>query len=125
MLKELNITKPIASNIDTSTSITLSTITGEDNNTAMPKESSAKDISHDNTNTTDTSSQDSTSNSSSNQTDKSEEAEETSMPARQQKKSNALTEAALIQQTKSVHSAKKGVHFDAELDDPGETIIQE
>ena len=125
MLKELNVTKPIASNIDTSTNVTISTITGEGNATSMPTESLAKDISDDNTNTTATSSQDSTSNSSSNQTDKSEETEETSMPAQQQKKSNALTEAALIQQTKSVHSAKKGIHFDAELDDPGETIIQE
>eukprot|EP00957_Ditylum_brightwellii_P027957 2112223-Ditylum_brightwellii.AAC.1 len=124
-LKELNIMKPIASNIDTSTSITMSTVTGEGNTTAMPKESPAKDISDDNTNTTATSSQDSTSDSLSNQADEPDETEETSTSTQQWKKSNALTKAALIQQRKSVHNAKKGIHFDADLDDPGETIIQE
>eukprot|EP00957_Ditylum_brightwellii_P186597 14206966-Ditylum_brightwellii.AAC.1 len=123
-LKEINVTKPIASNIDTSISITISTITGERSTTAMPKESPAKDISNDNTNTTDTSYQDSTSNSSSDQADKCDETEETSMLAHPWKKSNSLTKAALIQQRKLVCNAKKGVHFDTGLDDPGETIIQ-
>eukprot|EP00957_Ditylum_brightwellii_P071295 5419443-Ditylum_brightwellii.AAC.2 len=75
MLKELNVTKPIKSNIDTSTSITISTITGEGNTTDMPKESPAKDISNNNTNTTATSSQDSTYNNSSDQADESDETE--------------------------------------------------
>eukprot|EP00957_Ditylum_brightwellii_P203818 15336354-Ditylum_brightwellii.AAC.1 len=125
MLKELNVTKPITSNIDTSTSITISTFTGEGNTTAMPKEMLAKDISNDNTKTAATSSQDSISNSSSNQVDESNNTEETSMSTQPQKKCNTLTKAALIQQRKSVCNAKKAVHFDADLDDPGETITQE
>eukprot|EP00957_Ditylum_brightwellii_P051842 3931646-Ditylum_brightwellii.AAC.1 len=42
VLKKLNVTKPIANNIDTSTSVTISTITGEGNTNAIPKESTAK-----------------------------------------------------------------------------------
>eukprot|EP00957_Ditylum_brightwellii_P200020 15247883-Ditylum_brightwellii.AAC.1 len=101
MLKELNVIKSIASNVDTSTSVTISTITGEGNTTATLKESMAKGVSNDNTNTTTTSSQDSMFDSSSNQTDETNEIEETSMPLQPQKKSNALTKAALIQQRKS------------------------
>eukprot|EP00957_Ditylum_brightwellii_P129669 9891687-Ditylum_brightwellii.AAC.1 len=124
-LKELNIMKPIVINIDTSFSVTISTITLEGNTTAMPKESSVKDISDDNTNTTATSSQDSTSDRSSNQVDKPDETEETSTSVQQRKKSSSLTKAALVQQRKSVCNAKKGIHFDADFDDPRETIIQE
>eukprot|EP00957_Ditylum_brightwellii_P125773 9588320-Ditylum_brightwellii.AAC.1 len=69
MLKELNVMTPIASNIDTSTSITISTITGEGNTTAMPKDSTAKDVNNDNTNTTATSSQDFMPDNSSDQAD--------------------------------------------------------
>eukprot|EP00957_Ditylum_brightwellii_P134682 10267459-Ditylum_brightwellii.AAC.1 len=36
ILKELNVTKPITSNIDTSNSVTISTITGEGNITMLP-----------------------------------------------------------------------------------------
>eukprot|EP00957_Ditylum_brightwellii_P141624 10789089-Ditylum_brightwellii.AAC.2 len=104
-LTELNVMKPIVSNIDTSTSIMISTITGEGNTTAMPKESPAKDITHPT------------------KTDEPDETEEMSMSTQQQKKANALTKAVLIQQRKSVCNAKKGVHFDVDLDGPGETII--
>eukprot|EP00957_Ditylum_brightwellii_P065841 4994029-Ditylum_brightwellii.AAC.1 len=117
--------KPIASNIDTSISITISTITGEGSTTVTLKESPAKDISDDSTNTTATSSQNFTSDSSSDHADKPNETEETSTSAQQQKKSNALTKAVLIQQRKLVHNAKRGIHFGADLDDPGKTIIQE
>eukprot|EP00957_Ditylum_brightwellii_P170336 12965515-Ditylum_brightwellii.AAC.1 len=79
-LKELNVTKPIASNIVTSTSITISTITGEGITTTMSKESTAKDISDDNINITATSSQDSMSDNSSDQADETEEIEEMSAP---------------------------------------------
>eukprot|EP00957_Ditylum_brightwellii_P080925 6156091-Ditylum_brightwellii.AAC.1 len=51
-LKELNVMKPIASNIDTSTSVIVNTITGEGNTITMPKENTAKEISDRNTNTT-------------------------------------------------------------------------
>eukprot|EP00957_Ditylum_brightwellii_P197920 15078169-Ditylum_brightwellii.AAC.1 len=71
-LKELSVTKPIASNINTSTSITPSTITEEGNITPMPKESPAKDISSDNIKTTATA-------------DKSDETKEISAPAQQPK----------------------------------------
>eukprot|EP00957_Ditylum_brightwellii_P135597 10339510-Ditylum_brightwellii.AAC.1 len=123
-LKELNIMKPITNNIDTSTSVTISTITGEGDTVTMPKENTAKDISDDNTNTTATSSQNSTSESSTNQGEL-DETEDFSTSTQEWKKSNALSKAALIQKRKSVHNAKKGVHFDVDLDDPGETIIQE
>eukprot|EP00957_Ditylum_brightwellii_P106745 8143759-Ditylum_brightwellii.AAC.1 len=91
----------------------------------MPKESPAKDISDDNANPTATISQDFTSDSSSDQADESNETKETSAPARKQKKSNTLSKTALRQQRKSAHNAKKGIHFDTDLDDPGVTIIQE
>eukprot|EP00957_Ditylum_brightwellii_P069892 5307824-Ditylum_brightwellii.AAC.1 len=80
ILKELNVTKPTASNIDTSTSVTMSTITGEGNTTAMLKESTTKDIISDNTNTTATSSQNSISDNSSNQADETNDVEETPTP---------------------------------------------
>eukprot|EP00957_Ditylum_brightwellii_P020479 1543588-Ditylum_brightwellii.AAC.1 len=65
MIKELNIMKPITSNIDTSNSVTINTITGEGNTTTTPKERSVKEISDTNTNTTVTSLQESTSDNSS------------------------------------------------------------
>eukprot|EP00957_Ditylum_brightwellii_P172352 13120842-Ditylum_brightwellii.AAC.1 len=61
-LKELNVTKPITSNIDTSNSVTISTITGEGNITTMLKDNTVKEISNDNTNSTAISLQDSSSN---------------------------------------------------------------
>eukprot|EP00957_Ditylum_brightwellii_P207921 15355127-Ditylum_brightwellii.AAC.1 len=61
MLKELNITKPITSNINTYNSIMISTITGEDNSTTMLKDNTVKEISDDNTNSTATSLHDSSS----------------------------------------------------------------
>eukprot|EP00957_Ditylum_brightwellii_P170152 12952241-Ditylum_brightwellii.AAC.1 len=96
----------------------MSTITVEGNTNAMPKESPAKDINHDNTNTTATSFKDSTSDSSSNQADEPGETEESSTSTEQWKKSKA-------QQRKSVCNTKKGIHFDSDLDNPVETIIQE
>eukprot|EP00957_Ditylum_brightwellii_P208455 15357533-Ditylum_brightwellii.AAC.1 len=63
--KELNIMKPIASNIDAAINVTISKITGEGNTVTTPKVNIAKNISEDNTNTTAVSSKDSTSESSS------------------------------------------------------------
>eukprot|EP00957_Ditylum_brightwellii_P069630 5288533-Ditylum_brightwellii.AAC.1 len=85
MLKELNVTKPIASSIDTLTSVTISTITEEGNTIAMPNDSTAKDVSDDNTNTTATSSRDFMSDSSSNKVNETNEIEETSMPLQPRK----------------------------------------
>eukprot|EP00957_Ditylum_brightwellii_P153800 11706321-Ditylum_brightwellii.AAC.1 len=59
VLKELNVTKPITSNIDTSNSVTISTITGKGNITMTLKDNTAKEIRDDNTNSTATSLQDS------------------------------------------------------------------
>eukprot|EP00957_Ditylum_brightwellii_P208422 15357365-Ditylum_brightwellii.AAC.1 len=97
MHKELNVTKPIANNIDTSTSIIICAITGEGNTTTTPKESTAKDVIDDNANTTATSSQDFTSDISSDQADETNEIEQMSMLLQPWKKLNALTKAALIQ----------------------------
>eukprot|EP00957_Ditylum_brightwellii_P163216 12428239-Ditylum_brightwellii.AAC.1 len=100
--KELNVTKPIASNIDTSNDVTISTITGEGNTTVTPKESSVKEVNDDNTNTTATSSHGSTSDNSSEKADETDKTEETSTSLQPWKKSNDLTKAALIQCRKSV-----------------------
>eukprot|EP00957_Ditylum_brightwellii_P066710 5062218-Ditylum_brightwellii.AAC.1 len=89
--------KAIASNIDTSTSVTISTITGEGNTTAIPKESIVKDVSDDNTNITATSSQDSTSDNSCDQTDETNEIKEMSASLQPWKKWNTLTKKSLIQ----------------------------
>eukprot|EP00957_Ditylum_brightwellii_P088169 6715599-Ditylum_brightwellii.AAC.1 len=100
-LKELNVMKPIASNIDTSTSIKISTITGKGNTITMPKENTANQISDDNTNNAVTSSHDSTSESSSDQVEESDKTKDLSMSTQQWKKSNALSKAVLIQNRKS------------------------
>eukprot|EP00957_Ditylum_brightwellii_P065399 4961177-Ditylum_brightwellii.AAC.1 len=78
MLKELNVMKPITGNIDTSNSVTISTVTGEGNTTMTPKESSVKEASDNNTNTTVTNLQDSTSDNSSYPTEETDKMEETS-----------------------------------------------
>eukprot|EP00957_Ditylum_brightwellii_P056189 4259519-Ditylum_brightwellii.AAC.1 len=106
-LKELHVMKPIASNIDTSTSVTISTITGEGNTATTPKENTAKEISDDNTNTIATSSQDSTSESSSDQVEESDKTEDLSMPTQQWKKSNDLSKAALIQRRNQCAALRK------------------
>eukprot|EP00957_Ditylum_brightwellii_P129806 9901227-Ditylum_brightwellii.AAC.1 len=78
----------------------------------MSKENTAKEIIDDNTNNTATSSQDSTSESSSNQVEEPDKTKDLSMSTQQFKK-------------KSVCNAKKGVNFNTDLDDPGDTIIQQ
>eukprot|EP00957_Ditylum_brightwellii_P043883 3328057-Ditylum_brightwellii.AAC.1 len=125
MLKELNMTKPITSNIDTSNRVTISTITGDDNTTTTPIESSVKEVNDDNTNTTVISMQDSTFDNSSSPVEETDKTEETSISLQPQKKLNALTKAVLIQYRKSVRNAKKVVHVDDDLDDPGKFAIQE
>eukprot|EP00957_Ditylum_brightwellii_P181592 13832357-Ditylum_brightwellii.AAC.1 len=95
-LKKLNVMRPIASNMDTSTSVTISTITGEGNTVTIPKETTAKEISDDNTNTTAMSSQDFSSESSPDPAEELDKIEDLSTPTQQQKKSNALSKAALI-----------------------------
>eukprot|EP00957_Ditylum_brightwellii_P171042 13020498-Ditylum_brightwellii.AAC.1 len=96
MFKELNIMKPIMSNIDTSNSVTISTITGEGNITMTLKENSAKEVSYDNNNTTVISLQDSTSDNSSDPLEENDKTEETSITSIPQKKSSTLMKAALI-----------------------------
>eukprot|EP00957_Ditylum_brightwellii_P180922 13783865-Ditylum_brightwellii.AAC.1 len=110
--------------ISTSTSITISAITVEGNTVTTAKENTAKEISDDNTNTTATSSQDSTSESSLDPAEELDKTEDLSKSTQHQKKLNSLFKAVLIIRRKSVHNAKKGVHFDANLDDPGETNHQ-
>eukprot|EP00957_Ditylum_brightwellii_P205748 15345222-Ditylum_brightwellii.AAC.1 len=126
MLKELNITKPITNNIDTSNSIAISTITGEGNITMMLKDNVVKEISKNNTNSTAISLQDSSSeNASSDSVEENNNANEVPHTALTQKKTSTLTKAALIQCRKSARNAKKGEHFDADLDDPGDSVLQE
>eukprot|EP00957_Ditylum_brightwellii_P095030 7236982-Ditylum_brightwellii.AAC.1 len=61
MLKELNVTKPITSNIDTSNSVMISTIIGKGSITTTLKDNTVKEISNDSTNFTAISLQDSSS----------------------------------------------------------------
>eukprot|EP00957_Ditylum_brightwellii_P064202 4871762-Ditylum_brightwellii.AAC.1 len=62
MLKELNATKSITNNIDTSNSVIISTITGEGKINNMQKEdTNTKEVNNNNTHSTATSSQDSSS----------------------------------------------------------------
>eukprot|EP00957_Ditylum_brightwellii_P143540 10935670-Ditylum_brightwellii.AAC.1 len=90
----------------------------------MSKENTAKEISNSNTNTTTMTSQNSISESSSNQAKELDKTEDLSMLTQQRKKTDALSKAVPIQRRKSVRNAKNGIHFDTNLDDPGETIHQ-
>eukprot|EP00957_Ditylum_brightwellii_P082719 6289843-Ditylum_brightwellii.AAC.1 len=126
MLKELNITKTVISSIDTFNSVTTSTITGKGNVTTMLKDNSAKEISNDNTNFTTISLHDSSSNNnSSDPAEESNTAEEIPQTALTQEKPSTLAKEALIQCRKSARNAKKGVHFDSNLNDPRDSILQE
>eukprot|EP00957_Ditylum_brightwellii_P045001 3414014-Ditylum_brightwellii.AAC.1 len=109
MFKELNVTKPITSNIDTSNSVTISTITGKGNITTMMKVNTVKEISNDNTNSTVVILQDSLSkNNSFDPAEENNNAKEASQTALTQKKTSTLTKSALIQCRKSARNAKKG-----------------
>eukprot|EP00957_Ditylum_brightwellii_P049006 3718373-Ditylum_brightwellii.AAC.1 len=77
--------KPITSNIDTSNSITISTITGKGNITMTPMDNSAKKVSDNNTNSTATSLQNSSSDNSSDPAKENDKTAEMSMTTLPQK----------------------------------------
>eukprot|EP00957_Ditylum_brightwellii_P003315 251205-Ditylum_brightwellii.AAC.1 len=98
-LKELNFTTLITSNIDTSNSVTISTITGEGNIATMQKDdTTVKEISEDNTNYIAISSQDpSSENDSSNPAGENNKVNDETQTVQTQKKLSTLTKSALMQ----------------------------
>eukprot|EP00957_Ditylum_brightwellii_P106802 8148030-Ditylum_brightwellii.AAC.1 len=100
MLKELNVTKPITNNINTSNSVTIITITREGNiNNVQKEDTNMKEVSNNNTHSTATSSQDSSSvhNDAPDPDYESVNVEDENQMTQAKNKSSTLNKVALIQ----------------------------